>query len=88
MAQTFPEIELATDMEEGVTAFHDRRFLNTIQLNSGLFDDIEQKLREGESAGHLLYHIFVTIIHELGHWFYSCVSEITNPHSKPLAISL
>lgn len=41
-----------------------------------MFDRIERDMARGVGVGHLLYHVYVTIFHELGHWFGCCVSNI------------
>lgn len=79
MTQSFPNILITeSDAIADADALHDRADLNVINLNKRLFDDIERAQRQGEGFGHLLYHVFVTLIHELGHWFWSSVSDIPN----------
>lgn len=75
MSQTFPEVRVATDMPSGVWGLFDAEQPTAIQLNRILFDKIERGQAAGEDIAHLLYQTYVTIFHELGHWFGCAVSN-------------
>lgn len=75
MSQTFPVVRVAIDMPSGVHGLFDAEEPAVIQLNRQLFDRIEQGQAAGEDITHILYQAYVTLFHELGHWFGCAVSN-------------
>lgn len=75
MARVFPEFQIVPDLENGIYAEFDQNDPKAIRLNRQLFDMIENGLAAGEGISHILYHTYVTIFHELGHWFNCAVSN-------------
>lgn len=62
--------------DDGMMAYglHDREeYPAVIDINGGLFDCIEEFQRAGKPFGHLLYHTFIVIAHEMGHYLNTCV---------------
>lgn len=75
MSKVFPEFRIASDLGEGIYGQFSQEDPTIILLNRNLFDMIEDGLRTGENTSHILYYAYVTIIHELGHWFNCAVSN-------------
>lgn len=73
------DMDEASDSEsddDQMTAYgvHDREeYPGVIDVNGGLFDCIEEFQRTGRPYGHLLYHTFIVIAHEMGHYLNTCV---------------
>lgn len=76
----FPVIDIVRTLKDQsgnprVHAEVDReRNPNLIEINGLHFDAIESGLLEGINIGHYFYFLLATIVHELGHYFYGCVS--------------
>lgn len=76
MSKTFPIVRIATDMPSGVHGLFDAENPTIIQLNRQLFDRIEQGQAAGGDVAHIIYQAYVTLFHELGHWFGCTVGNI------------
>lgn len=83
MSRVFPEFQIVPTLMDDVYAEFCSFEPSVILLNRKLFDRIEAGLAVGEDISHILYHTYVTIFHELGHWFNCAVSNF--PHEIRLS---
>lgn len=75
MSMVFPEFQIVSHLGTGIYGQFSHDDPTTILLSRDLFDMIENGLERGENISHILYHTYVTIFHELGHWFNCAVSN-------------